>query len=236
MDASELARIVDSCCTYREVGRKLGLDHRAAKRLIESMGVDATHFDHGLRSLARVGREYNYLTILDAYAGPDGHWFCRYHCRCGNEGVKRLDGVVSGRVPSCGCVGKVRPSVQGSKNPAFRGCGELRAQRFLEIQRCAERRNLTFSITKEYVWDLFLKQSRCCALSGLPLTFGRVYFPHETTASLDRIDSTVGYIEGNVQWVHKDVNKIKRDLPQDRFLELCRIISSWQSTGHLNTP
>lgn len=43
-------------------------------------------------------------------------------------------------------------------------------------------------------------------------------------ASLDRIDSSQGYIKGNVQWVHKDINKMKFDLSQDRFLELCNII------------
>ena len=158
MDVFELAKIVSSCSSYRELGRKLGVSHARAKRIVEKNGIDVTHFNHGFKSLAHIGKEYNYLTILDAYAGPDGHWFCRYHCRCGTEGVKRLDSVVNGRVPSCGCISKERPAMQGNKNPAFKGCGELRAQRFLEIQRSAKRRNLIFKITKDYAWELFLKQ------------------------------------------------------------------------------
>jgi len=47
----------------------------------------------------------------------------------------------------------------------------------------------------------------------------------ETTASLDRINNDLGYIEGNVQWVHKDVNRMKWAFTQDRFLELCCLIT-----------
>lgn len=48
----------------------------------------------------------------------------------------------------------------------------------------------------------------------------------ETTASLDRIDSNRGYTQDNVQWVHKDVNKMKMDLNQQIFVELCRAIAA----------
>lgn len=30
-----------------------------------------------------------------------------------------------------------------------------------------------------------------------------------------------GYVDGNVQWVHKDVNFMKSDLEQSRFIDLC---------------
>jgi len=80
-----------------------------------------------------------------------------------------------------------------------------------------------FEITIEAVWDLFLAQNRKCALSGLPLKFGS---GNKGNASLDRIDSTKGYTLGNVQWVDKDVNKMKMDLSQPYFIELCRRISA----------
>jgi hypothetical protein len=72
---------------------------------------------------------------------------------------------------------------------------------------------MTINITLEYIWDLLLEQNRKCALTGLPLTFAKDYNKStlDQTASLDRIDSSVGYIIGNVQWVHKEINKIKRE-------------------------
>ena len=44
------------------------------------------------------------------------------------------------------------------------------------------------------------------------------------TASLDRIDSSKGYTKNNVQWLHKDINIMKRDFPEEKFLFLCKQI------------
>jgi hypothetical protein len=81
-------------------------------------------------------------------------------------------------------------------------------------------------VDKTYCWEQFEKQGGRCALSGVQLTFRSDSADAETTASIDRIDSDVGYRRGNIQWVHKVVNKIKRNLDTDRFLELCRLVAS----------
>jgi hypothetical protein len=47
------------------------------------------------------------------------------------------------------------------------------------------------------------------------------------TASLDRIDSTKGYIKGNIQWVHKDVNKMKWNWNQSNFINWCKLITNY---------
>ena len=57
-----------------------------------------------------------------------------------------------------------------------------------------------------------------CALSGLPITF------EDRTASLDRINSEIGYEAGNIQWVHKHINRMKLDHPETTFVELCRAV------------
>jgi hypothetical protein len=86
----------------------------------------------------------------------------------------------------------------------------------------------------EFLWELFQKQKGKCALSGLELSFGgmlvssgnqaRINF-QEMTASLDRINSDIGYIESNVQWVHKHVNMMKSNHTQEYFISLCKIIA-----------
>lgn len=77
-----------------------------------------------------------------------------------------------------------------------------------------------------YLWKLFLKQNGKCALSGLGISFGGLIGEKRssTTASLDRINSTKGYIKGNVQWVHKHINKMKWDFDQNYFLSLIEYI------------
>ena len=50
-----------------------------------------------------------------------------------------------------------------------------------------------------------------------------------TTASLDRIDSKKGYIKGNLQWVHKDLNIMKNSYPNQYFIEMCKKVANANS-------
>jgi hypothetical protein len=46
-----------------------------------------------------------------------------------------------------------------------------------------------------------------------------------TTASLDRIDSSIGYVEGNVQWIYKPLNTMKGTLSNQEFIQLCKEVT-----------
>lgn len=107
------------------------------------------------------------------------------------------------------------------------GCGDISGAYLGSLCRSADVRKLDFVITIEYMWHLFLQQNRKCFFTGLPLVFVDRYNINCTkqTASLDRIDSNKGYIEGNVQWVHKDINHMKHRLQDTRFIELCKLVA-----------
>lgn len=94
------------------------------------------------------------------------------------------------------------------------------------VKRRAKERKVPFNIDIEYAWKLFLEQDRKCALSGLPIEFGIAnYASSNTTASLDRIDSSKGYTEGNIQWVHKTLNIMKSTLSNGFFINLCHKVA-----------
>lgn len=82
------------------------------------------------------------------------------------------------------------------------------------------------SLSIDYLWDLFEKQNRKCALSGLEIKFGRNGYSNETSASLDRIDNNKDYIEGNVRWVLKDINMIRGSYNNDYFINLCKAVAN----------
>ena len=103
----------------------------------------------------------------------------------------------------------------------FKGYGNISLTYWKDLQAGAVERNIEFNITIEEAWELFLEQKDLCVLSGLPITVERNISKIRQTASLDRIDSSKGYIRGNIQWVHKDIQRIKNNLPEDRFLFLC---------------
>lgn len=99
---------------------------------------------------------------------------------------------------------------------------------FNVIKSGAKVRNLEFNITIEQIEDLFLKQNGKCALSGIILNLTKNSNYRLSTASLDRIDSSKGYIIENIQWIHKRINKIKNDLPEDEFLEWIQLIYNYK--------
>jgi hypothetical protein len=94
--------------------------------------------------------------------------------------------------------------------------GALTGAKWSVICHNAKTRGHQIQISQEYAANLFDRQMGRCALSGAQLTLDA---PRpQITASLDRIDNKLGYVEGNVQWIHKDVNKMKTDLSQDIFV------------------
>lgn len=105
------------------------------------------------------------------------------------------------------------------------GVGQVPKSYWTRVTTNATRRGHAVEVSLDYVADLFEQQDGACALSGLSIGF-EGYDKH--TASLDRIDSKLGYIVGNVQWVHKDVNRLKWAFTEQRFFELCRLVTSHQ--------
>ena len=113
--------------------------------------------------------------------------------------------------------------------------GGIPGPQILSIQTGARVRGIAFNISWDDLWALFQSQDGKCALSGVPIEFGRrlrrrnIRYPDTTTASLDRIDSKKPYEKGNVQWVHKDVNIMKQDYGQEYFIKFCTLIAEKQS-------
>jgi hypothetical protein len=96
----------------------------------------------------------------------------------------------------------------------------------------SRKRNLEFKITIQDAWKQYLKQKGKCAISGVDIKLARCYArvikngdkKLTQTASLDRIDSSKGYLKNNIQWVHKLINRMKMDMSQNDFFNWCKII------------
>lgn len=88
----------------------------------------------------------------------------------------------------------------------------------------AKRLNIEFNLTEEYIKYLWDKQNGLCALSGIPMTYQYENGPIETNASVDRIDSSEGYIIGNVQLTCWAVNRMKGQMDNEHLLYFCKNI------------
>lgn len=169
---------------------------------------------------------YGYLTVLKCVdKKPDKYkssniWLCK--CKCGN--FTEIPPYQIRKNKSCGCIQKEEKWIRYNSG-RWGGYEEISLTYFNQIINHAKTRNLEFNITIEYIWQLFLKQNRKCVLSKLELNF-KFGKNNVATASLDRIDSSKGYIEGNVQWVHKDVNIMKWDFNQNYFINICKLVAN----------
>lgn len=160
------------------------------------------------------------------------YWRCK--CDCGKEFSIRNDHLQRDIRKSCGCSHQIG-FASGKEHGLWAGVGEISGRYFGTIRANANRLSLEFTITKDYVWELFVKQDKKCALTGIPLEFNisKRTDKTEQTASLDRIDSSKGYIPGNVWWVHKDVNRMKNAYDLEYFYDICERVVANRNTGNL---
>lgn len=164
------------------------------------------------------GKIFGDLCVLGvSEISRNGHY--RYHvrCSCGTEKTVLGTHMLQGNTLHCG---KCKPR---AKPRNWTGCGTVSGTYFAQVKTGAAgargRKPVEFKVSIEYLSHLLDEvQKGTCALSGLPISI------KAHTASLDRIDSSKGYIEDNVQWLHKDVNMMKRHYEQNYFISLCKRI------------
>ncbi len=172
-----------------------------------------------------IGTKFASLTITGfEYDTKYQIWKATLLCDCGNTGKAKLLQLHKGERKTCGVKGcpyfhEVRKT--HARNGNITGCEDIYGSRWGGWRCGASARNLEFSVTPEFGWSLFLKQDRKCALSGVDISFGNAW-NKICTASLDRIDSNIGYTETNVQWVHKNINLMKRAMSDAEFLDWCK--------------
>ena len=88
-------------------------------------------------------------------------------------------------------------------------------------------RNKEVDITLEDLRDVWNTQQEICPYLGVKLTlnsYGNIKKDSITSASLDRIDSSKGYVKGNIQWVSRAVNLMKNDMSENELLKIFDLI------------
>lgn len=90
------------------------------------------------------------------------------------------------------------------------------------INRRFKEASVTLSDLKN-VWE---GQSGICVYTGVQLTQPKYIKENNplTTASLDRIDSSKGYISGNIQFISMAANWAKNKMSHEQMLEFCSLI------------
>ena len=173
-----------------------------------------------MRKYPKIGEKFGDWTVISENVEKYQRWYkLHVKCKCGVEKYVFASSLRTGKSTCC------------RSCSTYLGIGNLSSTFFSRIKEGAKARNIKMDISIEYIFDLLVLQNYKCALSGLDLIMSKSFSKDKTdsvsstTASLDRIDPKLGYIKGNVQWVHKDINYMKNDYNQDYFINMCKLIA-----------
>lgn len=177
------------------------------------------------------GKKFNALQYIEHVETPDKYKlkksqgvYCKWKCDCGSVIVYLAKEVVKGRKKSCECYLYRRKN----KHPNWKGYQDISGEYWCSINFNAKIRKINLEISIEDAWEKYISQNKKCALTGLDLVFSKSSSTHEGTASLDRVDSSKGYTKDNIQWVHKIINYIKRDLSDMELIDWCKKVTEFQ--------
>lgn len=101
---------------------------------------------------------------------------------------------------------------------------EITDRYWKEIIKSAAARDISFRLSRQEAWRVFVFQERRCALSGILLDFSSNGY--RGTASLDRIDSNGPYVRKNIQWIYSPLNIMKGRHNETYFRCLCCLVAS----------
>lgn len=178
------------------------------------------------RRVDLTGQVRGLLTILAPTGGSrkgSRLWHCK--CACGNDFITSAACLSKEKgTGSCGC----RHHCSGAASNTWSGCGDISGSWWsghVNNLYDLKKRGLECTITVEQGWALFLAQDRKCVYTGELLRFGKRNEP--CSASLDRIDNSKGYHIGNVQWVLKEINMMKKTHSEIDFIKLCKKVADY---------
>lgn len=170
----------------------------------------------GSHKIDLTGERFGKLVVIEYSHNNKSHnkvWKCE--CDCGNEAFATTTSLKQGKVTSCKC----NQYKKGEDVYNYTGYKDITGAKWYSIESNAKVRNIEFHITKEMVWSILERQKSLCYFSGIEVSF------KENTASVDRLDSKKSYVEDNIVIVHKDINRMKNNLDEEYFIQMCKRVA-----------
>lgn len=97
---------------------------------------------------------------------------------------------------------------------------------FRRVKRRSVSKGLVFDLTLDDLKEQWQRQKGICPYSGVKLKLPNgEKLPPNYMASLDRIDSNLWYVKGNIQYISTTTNYAKNDMSHEEMLSFCKIIS-----------
>lgn len=192
-----------------------------------------------------IGQEFGKLIVISErfyrYANS-GKKIWSVKCECNCQTPKKIvtidiSDLCTERVKSCGCIHSDKMKTChgfGQQNAIWKSPNEISINFFNEKKKKAAKRKIEWNISIEYLYEIWKSQNGFCPLSNVKLTIHRYRKLGKNfrgTASIDRVDSSKGYIEGNIQFTHKIINKMKWEFNIPTFLYYCDLVTNFKNNN-----
>lgn len=164
----------------------------------------------------------------------DNHKCCKLFMKDVSE-VRRNKKRGANNYCSLTCSGIVnhKQLKSGSENAKYL-IGVTKADKYTGLRehlRKAKYRTREFNITIDDLFVQWKNQDGVCPYTGVKLIHpirikdeGLIYM-----ASLDRIDSSIGYMKGNIQFISAAANMAKNSMTHEQMVEFCLLITkNWE--------
>lgn len=183
----------------------------------------------------RIGESYNYLTIIEDLGKQrkSNHRMVRCQCSCGNEIVTRYFDVCTSRTKSCGCYKQSDTHRNLARKNSLKLVEEGKISKidddtafryYIKAIKSRDKKSSIAIIDLRNQWET---QNGRCAYTNIPLilaTHSDYNYPKFMQASVDRIDSNLGYEVSNIQFVSITCNYAKNSMSHDEMKAFIDII------------
>jgi len=194
---------------YR-IAEDVGCSVRIVYNYIDYHNIPRLDFSGQIES----GMCFGLLTVIKVVRkSKNGTFVWKCQCKCGNTSEVPTSRLKNGRSKSCGCYRKRK------HNHRWKGYCDVSGSFVSSIRLRARKKGFEFDLDAQFLWELLQKQDNKCAISGIDISL-------DNNASVDRIDSSMGYIKNNVWWTTSRVNVMKNNMKLEEFIELCKTIAS----------
>jgi len=220
-----------------DLARELNITTDRIRRILKMNGIVILNKEEMYKNINLLRYEYE-DDLCNDYLNGESQTFLAKKYKIGFEKVRRiLDRNNIEREVGKGSGSKKawKNGVRKPRNCNKGGTKDIHNALFARWKSGANTRNYPFEITIEQLQDILEKQNFKCAYTGIDMFCPKTYNEKkEMTSSpylisLDRIDSELGYIEGNVHFVCVWVNKAKGNYSHNTFKEIINTLKTYNN-------
>ena len=214
--------------SMRKISRDLKISIKSIRKILTEKGIVVSNYERTILSPVKIGDKFGRWVVIDINVkdlNDNNRYKALVQCECGNTSLVRPSSLISNTNNGCKhCINKNNyPSFRKSRrniDPNLKGLSPIWLSSIKNYSNRGLFRTIPIEITLYDLLNQLEVQNFQCPYTGITLNVLNLS-KDESNASVDRIDSQKGYTKDNIQWVYKKINRMKNNMSEDEFINLC---------------